>query len=229
MAEKAPKWESELWSYISDGDGVHCPLRSRCRRRLNGGSCIEDGRELLDRLTRMLDDDRYPLIDHDFIKPAKLGRVFRLLELLAERYLRQARVNHPPVPIECISLADDHHPIEIHLLPLKAHHGAIWHHSGKWVIQLKADDTHARQRFTAFHEAFHILAHCRANPIFKKKGVEAGSFNELLADYFALFLLMPGKWLENKWDDVPDVKEMAKLFDVPDAIMFIRLKYLSLV
>ncbi len=229
MAEKIPKWESELWSYISDGDGVHCPLQSRCRRRFNGSLCIEGKRELLDRLKLLLDDDSYPPGDHDVIKPAKYGKIFKLLELLAEKYLRQARIIHPPVPIECISLADDSHPVEIRLLPLKAYRGAIWRHSGKWIIQLKADDTRARQRFTAFHEAFHILAHCRATPTFKKKGSETGFFNELLADYFALFLMMPGKWLTKKWDDVNDVQEMAKLFDVPASLMFVRLKYLGLV
>ncbi len=228
MAEKVPKWESELWFYISDGDGVHCPLYSRCRRRLRNGLC-ENESELLDKLKRLLDKDRYSISDYDFIKPTKPGRIFKLLELLAGKYLRQAKVIQPPVPIECISMADENQPVEIHLLPLKANRGAVWHYSGKWIIQLKADDTHARQRFTAFHEAFHILAHCRATPVFRKQGIQAGSFNELLADYFALSLMTPNKWLAEQWADSGNVQEMAKLFDIPSSLMFNRLKYLGLV
>ena len=27
VAEKIPRWQAELWSYISSGDGMHCPFR----------------------------------------------------------------------------------------------------------------------------------------------------------------------------------------------------------
>jgi len=35
---------------------------------------------------------------------------------------------------------------------------------------LQNDDTSAAQRFTLFHEAFHILAHYRTTPVFRKRG-----------------------------------------------------------
>jgi len=37
---KTPKWESELWSYISQGDGEHCPEYSQCQVRLRGNGVL---------------------------------------------------------------------------------------------------------------------------------------------------------------------------------------------
>lgn len=126
-------------------------------------------------------------------------------------------------------MVDEPRNVETSLLPLKVHHGAIWRLNEGWVIQLKADDTPVTQRFTLFHEAFHILAHSRTTPVFKKRGNEEGSFNELLADGFASFILMPEGWVKEKWAEVNDVNEMAKIFDVPKSAMCIRLKHLGLI
>ena len=52
------------------------------------------------------------------------------------------------------------------------------------------------KRFTLFHEAFHILTHCNTTPTFSRIGVTQGSFNELLADVFAVFIMMPREWVE---------------------------------
>jgi len=61
-------------------------------------------------------------------------------------------------------------------------------------------------------------------PVFRKRGTKGGSFNELLADYFAICILMPKKWAE-----VKDLDRMAEIFDVPKAVMCIRLKRLGLI
>jgi len=42
-----------------------------------------------------------------------------------------------------------------------------------------------RKRFTLFHEAFHIEAHDKADPVFRTRGCERGTFNELLAECFS--------------------------------------------
>ena len=89
-----------------------------------------------------------------------------------------------------------------------------------------------RQRFTLFHEVFHILAHCKATPVFKKRGTEVnkgGSFNELLADYFAACILMPREWVREKWAEVKDLDSMTKIFEIPKPIMWIKLRQLGLV
>lgn len=232
-ARKLPKWEAELWSYISKGDGETCPLHSQCQVRRQGGWCLSDRKEGLDIMSRFIDDDDFTLSSHGLIKfdfrCAMAGRLFRLVGMLADMYLQRAKVQGPPVPTDIISLADDNRPIEVRLLPLKAHHGAIWCLSDSWVIQLKNDDTPARQRFTLFHEMFHILAHCRASPVFRKAGVREGSFNEALADHFAGRILAPRKWVKEKWEEVKDLNQMAEIFEVPNTVMWLGLRGMNLI
>ena len=85
------------------------------------------------------------------------------------------------------------------------------------------------RRFVLFHEAFHVLAHCQGIPVFRKRGVEQGHFNEGLSDYFAACILIPREWVREKWLEVKDLDSMAKTFDVPKPVMVIRLKQLGLV
>ncbi|TET17807.1 MAG: ImmA/IrrE family metallo-endopeptidase [Dehalococcoidia bacterium] len=226
MREKVPRWESELWSYMSSSDGMHCPLASHCQIRQSGKWCIDDNME---RLNQLLDAKGFNLRNYDFIECEACGRIFKMVEMLARRYLKRGRVRCPPVPTGLVSLFDEQYPVEVRLLPLKVYHGAIWHPKGVWIIQLKAGDTSAAKRFTLFHEAFHILAHCRTTPVFRKRGTIQGSFNELLADYFATCILMPREWVKEKWVDVHDLNKVAKIFGVPQSAMCIRLKRLGLI
>ena len=224
--EKTPKWESELWSYVSQGDGEHCPLYSHCHIKQRGGWCLDDNRKHIQQLA---DCERFRITDYNFVECVQFGRVFKVTERLAQEWLKKWEVHCPPVPTEIVSLADNQYPVKVRLLPLKAYHGAIWRLSEGWVIQLRHDDTPATRRFTLFHEAFHILAHCRSVPVFRKRGVEEGCFNELLADCFAIFVLMPEEWVKEKWVEVKDLNQMAKIFDVPKSAMCIRLKCLGLI
>ena len=228
MAGKIPKWEAELWSYVGIGDGEHCPLYDRCRVRKRGGWCVDEHKECL---CQLLDKRRCNLHSCDFVGSdcGKVGRVFQLVELVAQKYLRMAKVGCPPVPTVLIGLIDPRGTTEIHELPLKAYHGAIWHPKGGWIIQVRADDVSATKRFTVFHEAFHILAHCRTTPVFRKRGATQGSFNELLADYFAICILMPRQWVREKWAEVQHLDRMVKIFDVPRPAMYVRLRQLDLV
>ena len=228
MAGKIPKWEAELWSYVGSGDGEHCPLYDRCRIRKECGWCPDEHRE---RINQLLDKRRFTPHSCDFIKGegGRVGRLFQLVELVAQKYLRMARVRFPPVPTVLVGLIDPRGTTEVQQLPLKAYHGAIWHPKGGWIIQVRADDTPATKRFTMFHEAFHILAHCRTTPVFRKRGATQGSFNELLADYFAMCIMMPRQWVREKWTEVNDLDRMAEIFDVPQPAMCIRLRQLGLV
>jgi len=226
MGGKIPEWESELWSYVSSSDGEHCPLYSHCQARQSGKWCVDEN---IERVKPLLEKCRLNLSDCAFIKPVSTCRVFQLVEMLAQAWQLRGRVRCPPVPTGLVSLADEQHPIEVRVLPLKAYHGAIWGLREGWVIQIKKNAPSAANRFTIFHEAFHILAHCKATPVFRRRGTVRGSFNELLADYFAICVLMPKEWVKEKWTEFHDLNKMAKLFDVPKPAMCVSLKRLGLI
>ena len=226
---KVASWETELWSYLSSGDGMCCPLRNRCQRRQRGGWCPDENMEPLNRL---LDEREFNLHSYDFIESEEAAgncRLCQLVEMLAQKYLEIGKVSSLPVPTGIVSLADEQSRIEIHTLPLKSYRGAIWRLNDGWVVQLKDGDTAAAKRFALFHETFHILAHCGGTPVFKKRGLEQGSFNELLADYFASCILMPRERVEEKWAEIKNLDTMAKISAVPKSSMCIRLKWLGLI
>jgi len=225
MVKRVPRWESELWSYVSSGDGEHCSLYSYCPGRQQGGWCMGD---YMERVKRLTDYGGFNPASCDFVACGTGCRMAQMVAMLAQGYVERAGVRHPPVPTELISLVDDHHIIEIRPLPLKAYHGAIWRLKDRWIIQVKENDSPATQRFAIFHEAFHILAHCKTSPVFRKRGVVQGSFNELLADAFAANVLAPAEWVRQKWAEVRDLDRMAGIFNVPKSVMCIRLKYLGL-
>jgi len=223
---RTPRGESELWSYISQGDGEHCPFYSDCHIRQKGGWCPDENRERLDQLE---DSKQFDLKDYDFVECGACEGVFKIVEELAQGLLKKGNVHGPPAPNWLVSLVDEHNPIEIHLLPLKAFHGAIWRLKDRWIVQLNKNDPSAVRRFSLFHEAFHILAHSNTTPVFSKRGALRGSFNERLATYFSTCILIPNKWLKEKWAEVHDLDKMAELFDVPKPTMCIRLKRLGLI
>jgi len=102
--------------------------------------------------------------------------------------------------------------------------------SNCWVVQLNSNDSMARQRYTLYHEIFHILAHSKATPVFKKAGRHReGTFNEMLADHFSGACLMPEKLVRKFWPEIKDIKVMARIFDVPEPIAWLELKHLVLI
>jgi hypothetical protein len=225
---KIPKWEIELWSYVSSGDGTCCPLYNRCQIRGRGGWCPDENKETINCL---LDEREFNFHSCGSIgnEAGGICRLVQLVERMAQKYLKMGKVCSPPVPIGIVSLADKQRCIEIHTLPLKAYHGAIWRLNEGWVVQLRDGDTSAGKRFALFHETFHILAHCRGTPVFKKRGLEQGSFNEFLADCFASCILMPREWVKEKWTEIEDLDRMAEIFAVSKSAMCIRLKWLGLI
>ncbi len=225
MVGKTPRWEAELWSYLGSGDGVHCPLYDQCQNRQGGGWCPDDNKERLNHLV----DERFNLRSYDFVECGACGGIFKMVEMLAQKYLKRGRVSYPPVPTELFLLADEQHTVEARLVPLKVYHGVIWRLREGWIIQLKDDDTSATKRFSLFHEVFHILAHCRTTPVFRKRETMQGSFNELLADYFSTCILMPRQWVKEKWAEVEDLDRMVRIFAVPKSAMCVRLRRLGLI
>jgi hypothetical protein len=189
-------------------------------------------------MSEFVDDE-----DPDLTHPEKIafkfnscpqsGKVFELVRRLAVRYQIEAGIARPPVPSDLVTRADDNLPIEVRKVPLKAHHGTVWRLNDCWVVQLNSNDTAARQRFTLYHEIFHILAHCKATeatPVFRKaSGLDKGSFNELLADHFAAIILMPDWLVQKMWNELKDISQIAAIFDVPKTIVWFALKHLELI
>lgn len=230
MAGKTPEWESDLWSYLSSGDGKHCPLINHCESRNKHNWC---GDETTGNVNRLLDGEHFNINSPGFqeMQPesGRQCRIFQLVERLAGSYIKVGGVRCPPVPSALAMLADQQHTVEVRLLPLKVYHGSIWYTDNTWIIQLNADDTPAQRKFYLFHEAFHILAHCKTTPGFKKRGNEGWFFTEHMADYFAACILMPREWVVGKWAEVQDIERMTEIFEVPETLMGLRLRQLGLI
>jgi hypothetical protein len=233
MGKKAPSWEDELWSCLSKGDGIRCPVYAECRLRLSGSFCLSDNEEYYKTHIELLDNDDPDFtsgIEFNFLGCPESGRIFRLVTKLAVSYQMKAGISSLPVPENIITKAYDNLPVEVRRVALKSYHGAVWRFSDCWLVHLNSNDTPARQRFTLYHEIFHILAHCKATPVFKKSsGGREGTFNELLADHFSAVMLLPREWVAKMWPEVKDISQMAAIFEVPKPIMYLGLRGMGLI
>ena len=189
-------------------------------------------------MNEFLDDENRDLsdpssVEFKFSRCPESGRIFKLVRELAIMYREKAGIDRVPVPTDLITYGTDGLPIEVRKLPLKAHHGAIWRLNDCWMVQLNSNDTAARQRFTLYHEIFHILAHCKATeaaPVFRKaSGPDRGFFNELLADHFATAILTPAKLVKQMWGEIKDISQIAARLQVPKQLVWFVLKHQGLI
>jgi len=235
MNGKANSWESEFWLCLSQGDGVKCPIYESCVERLAGCCCLSDHEEYCRLLTKHVDVEflnsaEQAIITSEFPRCIRTAKIFEFVHRLAQKYQVKAGINCIPVPADLITRADDGHSIEIGYVPLQAHHGAVWQMNDRWLVQLNSNDTPARQKFTLYHEIFHIQAHCNATPMSGKTSrIIEGLFNEFLADHFAAVILLPGNQVSEWWFKVKDIKKMAAIFEVPKTIMLCSLIHLGLI
>jgi len=234
MARRVPTWENEFWSYISNSDGLTCPVFTSCQYRLNGYTCICDYREHSDTNLELLNNDDLDIststlnarqLDQCFIR----GRIFQLGAKIAEKYRNSISYHYDPVTDQVLINNCRNITVEVRHVPLKKIFGAVWQIQGCWVIQLNSNSTSARQRFTLYHEIFHILAHNFATPAFKKPFSRKGMFNEILADHFAAISLMPKDLLTAKWKETQDLNKMVDFFSVPTPIIYQALQILNLI
>jgi Zn-dependent peptidase ImmA (M78 family) len=156
-------------------------------------------------------------------------RLFELIEQLADQYLEKGKVDCSPVPVDLIHLLDTQSLIDIRQVELKKLHSALWRQDDGWVIQLNSRDSACTRRYSLFHEGFHILAHRKTTPVFRKIDRVDGAFNEFLAGYFASSILMPRDWVLQRWKQVGNLGDMVRLFEVPDSMMYIRLRQFGLI
>ncbi len=196
-----------LWS------GKRCPHEKECICR-RGDWCPQAR-------GRPSDGERdYPMLH---LAGCSLGyescccRVLDEIEALAAEYLMQANVRQPPVPLDVVNLFDPHRPIELRSLPLKAYCGCTWFVDKEWVIHLNANEPPVANRFTTFHEGFHIV--CRNTGLtFSRAGDCYKPLSERLADYFSASILMPRTFVYSLWPKVQNLSELADIFGVPEHI-----------
>jgi len=92
-----------------------------------------------------------------------------------------------------------------------------------WLICLNQNHPEKRQRFTAFHELFHIIEHA-------VRRFEASAAAEVLADHFAACVLMPRPAVKRAWcSGTQDLGELADIFAVSQSAMRVRLVKLGLI
>ena len=233
---------SEQRHYVDMSEGVNCPIYDTCQSRRHGGWCLEHNRELFGELydTCIIDSisDENELesfrsfIEYYHKQQWVCGRAFQLVEALANRYLKQAKLVEVPVTTEFVNQFNITPGIEISLLHMKDTRGAVWSVDDSWIIHINSTDRPGEQRFTLFHEVFHILALHIMTPILRRSSAEQSFPNELLeflADYFAACILMPRELTRRKWAETKDVKQMAETFQVYEWAVWCRLRFMGLV
>ena len=175
---------------------------------------------------RLLDPHAGTETDSSFVKPAWQCGILCLVELLAWEWISKVGVYGPPIPNQLIRLVDHSKFVTVASVPLKATHGAVWCLADSWLIQLNANDNSATKRFTLFHEAFHI----RSSMVrWAERPKSTPLFNELLAEVFATCVLTPSIWLEDVWGGTRNFSEVARIFNVPESVVYFRLRHLGLV
>jgi hypothetical protein len=227
-------WEAELWSIIKSGDGIHCPFSKSCKKK-DGLMCFDSKEE------KVKNSKIHVFLDQDTIDDFKTTTFPRLAECdkrnyvidlirkLAQKYLDRNWNGSLPVPENLITSAPDGQSVEIRKLLLKAIHGAVWKLNKNWIIFLNSSDSAARQRFTLYHEIFHILAHSHGLVFFNGICEAQIPFNEFIADYFSGNILLPPDLIRKKWSEIQDIDEMVKLFNVPGPIIYGNLRKKRLV
>lgn len=194
--------------------GRECPYKEECP--CQRGSRCEDG--LSTASTRGLN---YSMLHLEGCHKCRYSCTCHLtleIEGLASEYLRMGDIREPPVPTEMISLCDLSRAVEIRFLPLREHHGCAWFLGDEWVIYLNANDLASMNRYTVFHEAFHIILH-GSDIVFTRTSASGLALKETAADYFAANVLMPKEWVYKLWPNVQSVEKMASIFGVPESAM----------
>jgi hypothetical protein len=225
--------ETELWPFVNAGDGKNCPGFDSCQSQRNTPICFnsEAEREKNRCIHLFIDKDEIdPVIARNYPQLSQCeyrSRITSLVRILASKYRKEKWNGILPVPDNLISACPNGLPIEVRCVSLKANHGALWRMDDGWLIYLNSESSPARQRFTLYHEIFHILAHSSGDTFFKHSDDDEVYFNEYLADHFSGALLTPRDIVKERWPEIKNVTRMAKLFDVPAPIMYGKLRALG--
>lgn len=145
-----------------------------------------------------------------------------MLEYKANDLLILGGVSRPPVPENVIALFDPPHAIRIERRPLGLIRAILDQMGDRWLIVLNSRLPKSAQRFSLFHEGYHILQRRMTAP--------AGddSYNEWLADGFAARVLMPREWVMQARTKIVNTAQLGRVFGVSERAMQRRLRELGL-
>lgn len=146
----------------------------------------------------------------------------REAEAIASEILIRGGISRPPVPANLIGVFDPERPVHVVKRPLRFPvRGLLQPGKRCWLVILASYLPPPAQRFTLFHEGYHILCRCRAVRLDGPKGYE-----DWLADGFAARLLMPRQWVVERISKV-NVGQLAFTFRVSRRAMERRIKELE--
>lgn len=131
----------------------------------------------------------------------------------------------PPTPTNLIAFFDPGRYVHIQRIRFKARRGSLVFYDDEWVLQVSEQDSQQMQRFTVFHEGFHILCRTRVDLGLDGHGP---AHNEYLADYFAGCVLVPKRFVQEIAPKVRSLVSLAGIFQVTPSAMRTRLLVLGL-
>lgn len=223
------EWMKDLWHYLDAEDGTTCLIKETCERRRNGGWCVCDYEakilEVYDiAMSAQFKDEVFKKLIEDILpQPWIPCRPFETVQMLATLYLEQSGLAEPPVTSEIIKQFHFDLPVEIREVPLKSVRGAIWRLEDTYILHVNINDSPRKKRAAVFHEMFHILVHRGSQRLSSGWQLDTGFFNGLLADYFAMAILVPDRWIEKYRLQLHDLRRMAEIFQVSEVVMWTRL------
>lgn len=161
-------------------------------------------------------------------RPLTTVEGFRVAELQAARLLARQGITCAPVSESVIA---DLPRVQIERKARLGMSGAVRWVRGRWVILVNGAEPYVRQKFTAAHEAKHMLDAPFGNtPYPPIASTPADERQEQVADHFAACLLMPRPWVKRAWcSGTQDLGELSRQFRVSQQAMRVRLLSLGLV
>ncbi len=99
-----------------------------------------------------------------------------------------------------------------------------------WVVVLRGDEPHVRQRFSLAHELKHVIDDPFIDRLYPARGhYRSDERAERICDYFAACLLMPKRWLTRDWyGGRQNIERLAQRYRVSRRAMEVRLSQLGL-
>jgi Zn-dependent peptidase ImmA (M78 family) len=153
-----------------------------------------------------------------------------VIERQTTRLLKLCDIAGPPVPVEEITRQLPR--IEVRRFAELPTSGRTQWNGSRWVILVALNEATVRQRFSVAHELAHIVFHPLSDIAMPAYGeVTAEERLETACEYFAACLLMPRLWMKRAYYDhaMQDVASLARLFNVSQVAMRVRMEQLAFV